>query len=42
MDTKMFMRTEIDAARSIVRLLNEKLPGGLPARTEYPPEEEGG
>ncbi len=42
MGSIMFMRTEIEASRSIVRLLNANLPGGLPARTEYPAEEEGG
>jgi hypothetical protein len=35
-----FMRTEIEAARRIVQLLNANLPGGLPARTEYPPDGE--
>lgn len=33
-----YMRTELDAARSIVQILNAHLPGRVAARTEYPPD----
>jgi hypothetical protein len=33
--SESFMRTEIDAARQIVRMLNEQLPGRVHAITEY-------
>ncbi len=35
-----FMRTEIETARQIVRMLNEHLPGRVNARTEYAPDDE--
>jgi hypothetical protein len=35
-----FMTTELEAAREIVRILNENLPDRAHARTEYPPEDD--
>ena len=35
-----FMSTELEAAREIVRILNEHLPDRVHARTEYPPEDD--
>jgi hypothetical protein len=37
MNRETFMRAEIETARQIVRLLNQKLPGRVDAITEYPP-----
>ena len=36
----VFMRTELEAARKIVRSIDEHLPNHVDARTEYAPEDE--